>query len=260
MKVLICGKGGSGKSTTVSLIAKNLTTKGYRVLVVDADESNYGLNQQLGLKDPKELMDQIGGKKALMGKMLFARNGGEKTPIFTEAMGIDDIPSDCLSKNGNLYLLQIGKVKHFQEGCACPMGGLSKDFLKHLKLGSKDIALIDTEAGVEHIGRGVAGEVDLVLAVLDPSYESIKLSKKISDMIQESGKPVYFILNKVDDALAKKMATAIGKEQVIAAIPFTAAVQEKGFSGEPLDIVLPCVTTITDFIIKSQKANEAKRQ
>jgi CO dehydrogenase maturation factor len=259
MKILICGKGGSGKSTTVSLIAKNLTTKGYRVLVVDADESNYGLNQQLGLKDPKELMDQIGGKKALMGKMLIARNGGEKTPIFTEDMSIDDIPSDCLSKKDNLYLLQIGKVKHFQEGCACPMGGLSKDFLKHLKLGSKDIALIDTEAGVEHIGRGVAGEVDLVLAVLDPSYESIKLSKKISDMIQESGKPVYFILNKVDDVHATKMATAIGKEQVIAAIPFTSAVQEKGFSGESLDIVLPCITTITDFVIKSQKAN-AKRQ
>jgi CO dehydrogenase maturation factor len=176
VKVLICGKGGSGKSTTVSLVAKNLTTKGYRVLVVDADESNYGLNHQLGLKEPRELMDQIGGKKALLGKMLFARNGGEKTPIFTEDMGIDDIPADCLSKNGDLYLLQIGKVKHFQEGCACPMGGLSKDFLKHLKLDSKDIALIDTEAGVEHIGRGVAGEVDLVLAVLDPSYESEKLS------------------------------------------------------------------------------------
>jgi CO dehydrogenase maturation factor len=94
MKILICGKGGSGKSTTASLIAKNLTTKGFRVLVVDADESNYGLNQQLGLKNPKELMDQIGGKKALLGKMLFARNGGEKTPIFTEDMRIDDIPAD----------------------------------------------------------------------------------------------------------------------------------------------------------------------
>jgi CO dehydrogenase maturation factor len=260
VKVLICGKGGSGKSTTVSLIAKNLTAKGYRVLVVDADESNYGLNQQLGLKEPKELMDQIGGKKALMGKMLFARNGGEKTPIFTEDMGIDDIPADCLSKNGDLYLLQIGKVKHFQEGCACPMGGLSKDFLKHLKLSSEDIALIDTEAGVEHIGRGVAGEVDLVLAVLDPSYESIKLSKKIAEMVKEAGKPVYFILNKVDAAIAEKMAADVGKEQVIATVPFTAAVQEKGLSGEPLDIVLPSIAGITDFIIMSQKANGAKRQ
>jgi CO dehydrogenase maturation factor len=205
-------------------------------------------------------MDQIGGKKALLGKMLFARNGGEKTPIFTEDMRIDDIPADCLSKNGDLYLLQIGKVKHFQEGCACPMGGLSKDFLKHLKLDSKDIALIDTEAGIEHIGRGVAGEVDLVLAVLDPSYESVKLSKKITEMVKEAGKPVYFILNKVDDVTAEKMAASVGKEQVIATIPFTYAVQEKGLSGEPLDMVLPSITAVTDFVIKSQNANEAKRQ
>jgi CO dehydrogenase maturation factor len=260
MKILICGKGGSGKSTIASLLAKDLQKKGYRILVIDADESNYGLSAQLGLNDPKELMDKIGGKKALMGKMLIARNGGEKTPIFTEDMSIDDIPSDCLSKKDNVYLLQIGKVKHFQEGCACPMGGLSKDFLKHLKLASKDIALIDTEAGVEHLGRGVAGEVNLVLAVLDPSYESVKLSKKITEMVKEGGKPVYFILNKVDDALAEKMATNVGKEQVIAAIPFTSTVQEKGLNGEPLDLNLPSIVSITDFIIKPQKENGAKRQ
>jgi CO dehydrogenase maturation factor len=63
MKILICGKGGSGKSTTASLIAKNLTTKGFRVLVVDADESNYGLNQQLGLKNPKSSWIKSAAKK-----------------------------------------------------------------------------------------------------------------------------------------------------------------------------------------------------
>jgi CO dehydrogenase maturation factor len=245
MKILICGKGGSGKSTTVSLVAKNLTTKGYRVLVVDADESNYGLNQQLGLKEPKELMDQIGGKKALMGKMMIARNGGEKTPIFTEEVGIDEIPPDCLSKKAACTFCSR-KSQALWEGCASPMGGLSKDFLKHLKLAPKDIALIDTEAGVEHLGRGVASEVDLVFAVLDPSYESVKLSKKITEMAKEGGKTVYFILNKVDDALAEKMAASIGKEQVIAVIPFTSAVQEKGISvNTRFELVLYCKTSPT---------------
>jgi CO dehydrogenase maturation factor len=260
VKVLICGKGGSGKSTTASLIAKNLTAKGYRVLVVDADESNYGLNQQLGLNEPTELLDQIGGKKALLDKMLISRSSGEKTPIFTQDMCINDIPNECISKKDNLYLLQIGKVKHYGEGCACPMGGLSRDFLKHLKLSDKDVTLIDTEAGVEHLGRGLTSEVDLVLAVIDPSYESVKLSKKITEMAKECGKSVYFILNKVDDALVEKIVTAVGKEQVIANIPFTVAVQDKGLSGEPLDIVLPSIAGITDFIITSQKANGAKRQ
>ena len=51
MKVLICGKGGSGKSTIASLLAKDLKTKGYRVLVVNADESNYSLSAQCSRKE-----------------------------------------------------------------------------------------------------------------------------------------------------------------------------------------------------------------
>jgi CO dehydrogenase maturation factor len=253
MKILICGKGGSGKSTVASLLAKNLQTKGYRIIVVDADESNYGLSAQLGLKAPKDLMDQIGGKKAVIDKMWASRDKGEKAPLFTEKWRIDDIPGDCASKKDNLYLLQIGKVKHFGEGCACPMGGLSRDFLKNLQLGAKDIAIIDTEAGVEHLGRGVEGSVDIVLAVLDPSYESIQLSKKISAMAKEGGKKVYFILNKVDDDLADKIAAKVGKKQVIGVIPFNALAQEKGLNGEALDIELPQIADIANFLIQTSK-------
>lgn len=40
MKVLVCGKGGSGKSTVAALLAKSMARRGYGVLVVDSDESN----------------------------------------------------------------------------------------------------------------------------------------------------------------------------------------------------------------------------
>jgi CO dehydrogenase maturation factor len=253
-KILICGKGGSGKSTVVALLAKNLQTKGYRVLVVDSDESNYGLSAQLGLNDPKELMDQIGGKKAIIEKMFANRGTGEKTALFNQSWRIEDIPPDYVSKNGDLYLLQIGKVKHFGEGCACPMGGLSRDFLSHLQLGPKDIALIDTEAGVEHLGRGVAGSVDVVLAVLDPSYESIKLSEKMSAMAKEGGKSIYFILNKVDDSLADQIIAHVGEDRVVGVIPFNKSIQEKGLAGTPLDLTLPSINSIITFVLQESKA------
>jgi CO dehydrogenase maturation factor len=251
MKILVCGKGGSGKSTIVALLAKNLQNKGYRLLVIDADESNYGLNAQLGLSDPKELLDRVGGKKAVLEKMFIARGKGEKAPLFTQDCRIDDIPAECISNKDNLYLLQVGKVKHYGEGCACPMGGLSRDFLKHLQLEAKDVAIIDTEAGVEHLGRGMVSEVDIALAVLDPSYESVRLSKKITSMVREGGKPVYFIINKADGAVAEKMVASVDKEQVITSLPFNTAVQEKGLSGEPLDIEIPQIETITTFLLKT---------
>ena len=251
MKILICGKGGSGKSTIVSLLSKDLETKGYRVLVVDTDESNYGLSAQLGLEKPKELMDQLGGKKTVVNKMWAGRSAGEKAPIFNESWGIDEIPSECVSKKDNLYLLQIGKVKHFGEGCACPMGGLSRDFLSRLKLGPKDIAVIDTEAGVEHLGRGVASSADVLLLVLDPSYESIRLSEKISAMAKEANKSVYFVLNKMDEATADKISNKIGKDRVVSFIPFSQTIQDKGLSGEELDTQVADITKLTSFVLRT---------
>jgi CO dehydrogenase maturation factor len=63
-KIAICGKGGSGKSTVVALLAGGLRDRGYRVLVIDSDESNPGLYRVLGLeKRPEPLLELVGGKK-----------------------------------------------------------------------------------------------------------------------------------------------------------------------------------------------------
>ncbi|PVX24806.1 MAG: ATP-binding protein [Candidatus Bathyarchaeum sp.] len=256
MKILICGKGGSGKSTISALLAKNLQTKGYRILVIDTDESNYGLSTQLGMQDPKELMEQLGGKKTLLTNMMSAFASGKRNGVFKESWTIDQIPSECVSTKDGLHLLQIGKVKHYGEGCACPMGGLSRDFVHHLKLAPKDIAIIDTEAGIEHLGRGVASGVDTVLMVLDPSYESIKLSKKICTMAGEASKSVYFILNKVDDSLAETMLNKLGKTRVIAQIPFNKSIQEKGLKGEELDINVSELEDITNFVIQNSQRRQ----
>lgn len=249
MKILICGKGGSGKSTITAVLAKNFTAKGYRVLVVDADESNFGLSAQLGLAEPKELMEQIGGKNALKNKMGRVQGDGHKAPIFDESWCIEDIPSEILSKKENLYLLQIGKVKHYGEGCACPMGALSKDFLTHLELAVKDIAIIDTEAGVEHLGRGIAEGTGLILAIIDPSFESIRLSEKIAAMAEESNKPCYFILNRADGATAEKIAAKIGMDRIIGIVPFSPLVQDKGLSGEELYAESLDISAVADTIL-----------
>ena len=59
-----------------------------------------------------------------------------------------------LEKDG-IRLVAIGKILQSLEGCACPMGVLSREFLKKLRLKDKEITIVDMEAGVEHFGRGV---------------------------------------------------------------------------------------------------------
>ena len=50
----VCGKGGVGKSTTVTLMAKALVGLDYSVLVLDTDESNPGLYRSLGFERNSE--------------------------------------------------------------------------------------------------------------------------------------------------------------------------------------------------------------
>ncbi|MDW7989558.1 MAG: AAA family ATPase [Archaeoglobaceae archaeon] len=73
MKILICGKGGSGKSVIATLLAKELARRGKRVLLLDADESNQTLNRKFGVDEIKKLMDFLGGKKEVRDK-LFRRS------------------------------------------------------------------------------------------------------------------------------------------------------------------------------------------
>ena len=52
MKIAICGKGGSSKSSLTALLAMAMRNRGLKPLVVDCDESNSGLYRMLGLQAP----------------------------------------------------------------------------------------------------------------------------------------------------------------------------------------------------------------
>jgi len=62
LKISVCGKGGSGKSVVVTLLAQGFRARGYRALIVDSDESNSELYRLLGLdRPPVPLMEMLGG-------------------------------------------------------------------------------------------------------------------------------------------------------------------------------------------------------
>jgi CO dehydrogenase maturation factor len=190
MKIVVCGKGGSGKSTIATLLAKSMANSGYKVLVIDSDESNYGLHRQLGMKLPEDFINYFGGKKAMIERML-----------------------------------------------------------ENLVLTENELVIVDTDAGIEHFGRSVEQGCDIILAVIDPSFESLMLSNKIYLLADSINKPVYFVLNKVDDESKQVMLAAVDSGNKIAGIiPVNNDVFRACLAGEELDLQLAEIDELAMFI------------
>jgi len=219
MKILICGKGGSGKSTISALLAEELASKGHKVLVVDTDESNFGLYKHLGMEQPKDFMESLGGKAGLRDKLrAFIRSEGSEMPnMMPEQFCIDEIPPEVIVGKNGIKLVAIGKIHDYGEGCACPMGALAREFLEKLKT-NREYIIVDTDAGIEHFGRGVEAGCDKIVVVIDPSYESVQLSLKIAQMGEKIGKEVYFLLNRMDEN-SKELAEMVDRRRVIGILP-----------------------------------------
>ena len=78
------------------------------------------------------------------------------------------------------------------------MGIFARTFIGGISLEPDQWVLIDTEAGVEHFGRGILEGVDALVAVADPSYDAIMLIAKIKAMADEGGKGLRVVLYKTD--------------------------------------------------------------
>ena len=229
MKISVCGKGGSGKSTVVALMAMQAVARNFTVLVVDSDESNPGLFRMLGFENsPHPLMELVGGKAGVKGKM------GSSALFSDSQIALKNIPSQYLQRRERLFQVSIGKILQAMEGCACPMGVLTREFLKKLSLEEKEIAIVDMEAGVEHFGRGLDEAIDRVLIVVEPSFDSLAVAEKIISLASGMNKRVSAILNKMpSDAVAEKMRAPLQNKgiEIIGEIPNDPMVFEAGLEG-----------------------------
>jgi len=245
MKILVCGKGGCGKSTVVALLAKEIAARKNTVLVIDSDESNIGLHSRLGMEKPEDFMNYFGGKKLLF----------EKTKEMKNKWRLDDLPGDYLAEKGNIQLLSMGKIYEFGEGCACPINALSSKFLEIVDLGDGEFLIADTDAGIEHFGRGIETGVDILLVIIDPSQESILLAKKISELGRQVDKPVYYILNQIADQETKDfLLNSIDREKVIAIIPENKEIFISGLTGNEFNMDVEGIKEIADMLESKKKA------
>ncbi len=259
-KIAVCGKGGSGKSVTVRLLADGLRARGRRVLVVDSDESNTGLHRMLGFDSPPEpLIGLLGGKQKIDQEIEaeIKAGGTEETLELMRdrtEMRLAEIPPAYIFEKDGIRLINIGKILMALEGCACPMGIVSRSFLKKLCLEVDEIAVVDLEAGVEHFGRGVETSIDCVLVIVEPSVDSLEVAEKINELSSQIEiADVWVVLNKItSEEIADRLRDYLEKRdiRVIGSIHQDAEIFESCLEGRPIRgrVAAEDVDKILDFL------------
>jgi len=205
-RILVCGKGGSGKSTVITLLANALSKKKYEVVVLDGDASNPGGLARLlfGMKESvKPLIDFFGGRGKVecpVDDPSILTRLNDEIPITKKLINISEIPEEYHVQRNGITLLQVGKINQPFEGCDGPMSKVTRDFI----LEGDAVTLIDVEAGIEHYGRGIEKNVDQVIVVVDPTFESILIAQKVSILCQEMGIKNYgIVINKISTNVLK---------------------------------------------------------
>jgi CO dehydrogenase maturation factor len=242
-RILVCGKGGSGKSTIVALMADVLQKRGYETLVLDGDASNpeglIRLMFGLGVNnEPKPLLEFFGGINVVtcpVDDPLPLTRTDDLVPVPEKRIDIArEIPSEYYIKKRGISLFQAGKIERYGQGCDGPIEKVVRDFMVQ----GKWVSLIDMKAGIEHFGRKIPDTMDMILVVLDPTLESVSIAKRIEGFCRKTEmKNFWLILNKISSKeMESMMMEKLGalKSRVVGSVAYDSGLVERELSGGSL--------------------------
>lgn len=168
--IAVAGKGGVGKTTLCGLLIQYLCEqKKGPVLAVDAD-ANSNLNEVLGVEVEATLGEireeiahaEMSAKSSIPAGMSKADYAEFK---FNSALSEDD----------DFDLLVMGRTQG--KGCYCFVNGLLQAQLAKLEKNYPYI-VVDNEAGLEHISRGVLPSMETAVLVSDCSRRGVPGGRK----------------------------------------------------------------------------------
>ena len=232
MKIAVSGKGGVGKSTVSGTLARQFAAGGYRVIAVDADP-DANLAQYIGV--PKEPLAEL-TPLVEMDALIEERTGSKKGQIggfFKLNPKVDDIPDKYSILHKGVRFLQLGHVKSGGSGCYCPESALLRSLMSHLLVYDKDVVILDMEAGVEHLSRGTARSVDLMLIVVEPAPASLQAAKIISELAKDLDiENVAVVGNKIRSDRDKEIIKSkLSDFRLIGFLPYDPDTVEAEFNG-----------------------------
>ncbi|MDW5563459.1 MAG: AAA family ATPase [Methanomassiliicoccus sp.] len=192
MKIIATGKGGVGKTTIVSTLSRLLAKGGKKVLVFDTDPS---MNLAMTLGIPFRDIATLTEDKAAISE--------ELDGCHDEELDIDEIIAEHSADTvDGVKVVIMGTIPSGGSGCLCSPISLVKVIIQSLSDEPRgyDIVIVDSQAGPEILGRGLATCFDCNLVVTEAMPKAMEVTRQVlrlSNDLQISRS--LLVLNKLEN-------------------------------------------------------------
>ncbi len=222
--IAFSGKGGVGKTTLCGLLIRYLIERDkYPVLAVDAD-SNYNLNEVLGV-----------AVETTLGDVREQMKRGQVPVGMTKDRFMDTKLEESIVETEKFDLVVMGRPEG--QGCYCAANTLLSEFLRKL-VSNYEYIVIDNEAGMEHISRLTTRDVDVLIIVSDPSKRGLQAAARIKELAEGLHVvigDVFLVLNNVEGEIPEAIEKVIESTglKLVGYIPRDPLIGEYDMQGRP---------------------------
>ena len=194
--IAVSGKGGTGKTTLAALTVRHLCSRlGQTVLAVDADP-NATLGAALGVEVASTIADIR--EDAAQTRLELAAG-------MSKDRQIEYLIQQSIVEQRGFDLLTMGRPEGPK--CYCYVNNLLRGYLDRAS-GDYPFVVVDNEAGMEHLSRRTTRDVDLLLAVAEPTVVSLRSAKRVLDLSQQLSVAVKRRVTVINKAPGQPMSHA----------------------------------------------------
>lgn len=225
MKIAITGKGGVGKTTICSLLARQAVKEDFDIWAINADP-DANLSAHFGVKE--EILPPLSEWQ----KIITDRVGQDGLINLTPK--VSDIPDRFSVEKDGVTLLSVGPITRGGSGCTCAQNTFLRSLIQHLCLQTGELVFFDMEAGIEHLGRATIDHVDGIVIVVTPDEQSLLTRERIINLSRDIGvEQIFTVSNKIRDERDLDTVKKAVNPSPIGNLPYHETIRIAGREGKP---------------------------